>query len=185
MPRWLPRLASLLALAVGYLACVLGGAREMPMAGPAVVGVILVVQSLRWSRPLQQVGFVATIAVLGTLTESLLLAVGVYVVDPPRSAAVLCPLWVTCQWLNVALAVPDGLAPLARRLPLAAAVALVTAGAAAGLADWLGAVHIPRPLPVRVAAIAAMWAIAFPAMLWFYRNGPYRLEDEGQAAADT
>jgi len=175
-----PHTASLLfqsvagaGLLTGWMACVWGAARGWPMLGPAVVAGLLLLASFRLPDPLRNLGLVAMAGVLGTGLESLLLSAGVYALDRP-TATWICPLWITCQWVNVGLALIAFSSTLAGRLHWACLLGLLGGGSSALLAERLGAVHLARPVWGSAALMAAEWSLALPALLWLATRSPYR-----------
>jgi hypothetical protein len=173
----LPMLAlRTIAAVAGWLACLLGARMEMPLAGPALVGVMLVAHTATLADPLRQFRPVLILGVLGTLAESAWIAAGVYAPAEAMRGSLLCPLWITALWLNAAVFV-QGLpaAGNSRSLVIAAIAGAVCVPAAYALAAGLGAIFVAwRPAPALTAA-AAYGAMIAPLTVWLIHGRPSRL----------
>jgi hypothetical protein len=165
-----------IAAVAGWLACVLGARMEMPLVGPALVGVMLVAHTATLADPLRQFRPVLIIGVLGTIADSAWIGIGAYAPIDAMRGSLLCPLWITALWLNAAVFV-QGLpaAGNSRSLAIAAFAGAVCMPAAYALAAGLGAIYVAwRPAPA-LAAAAAYGAVMAPIAVWLIHGRPSRL----------
>jgi hypothetical protein len=131
-----------------------------------VIGALLSVHFWWWSRDRsRELAAVVLLAGFGAVGDSVLIATGA-VVLAANPWGPLSPPWMIALWAHFATATAGPLGRLAGRWWLAAAV-----GAVAGpLAYWaggrLGALDWPRGLLVGVVAVAPLWALAVPLVLW-------------------
>lgn len=179
-PRQMRQLSvSLASFVVAWLACVLGAAQGWPMLGPLVVGVQLALSSFRMRDPRREVGFAATVAVIGTAVETGWLGIGMYGVaelaaaEPGRSL-VLCPLWMTALWFSFGRGLQGWLGVLAGK-PVAAALFGAVAGPGAYLAaDSVQAILLLWPAQQSLPALAIAWAGLLPGLLYLANLPVYR-----------
>ena len=150
---------------LGWWACVLAAADGRYLLGPAIVGLLLVVQT--WGLPADARRRAWTgillLGAAGTVIDSLLGVLGILDFRG-ASLAGLAPLWIIALWLQFATVLP-AFAPLRSR-PLVAGLL----GAVGGPLAYAGGVRLgaagfhPEPW-ISLLAIGAVWAVAFPSML--------------------
>ncbi|HRY28465.1 MAG TPA: DUF2878 domain-containing protein [Elusimicrobiota bacterium] len=95
---------------VGILACYQGAVRGIPWLGPAVVALLAVIHFAGRKNRRQQMKVVLLVGGIGFLTETIMIAAGLY--TPAESTrfllpAPLCPLWILALWINFALKMGD------------------------------------------------------------------------------
>jgi hypothetical protein len=165
-----------IAAAAGWLACVLGARMEMPLVGPALVGVMLVAHAATLADPLRQFRSVLIIGVLGTLAESAWIAAGAYAPVDAMRGSLLCPLWITALWLNTAVFLQGAPATAtAKSLAVAALSGAILTPAGYALAAWLGAIFVAlQPGPALIAA-AVYGALIGPVAVWLTHGRLSRL----------
>lgn len=178
----------------GWLACVLGAAEGMPLAGPAVVAAILLGHASTLRNPLVELRPVLVAAIVGTLLESAWIAAGAYLPREAMRGTPFCPIWITALWVNAAVwlqgvalrerARPggalDGEAPHDVRLgpglalaPLAGAIAIPASYAGAAALDALSVVW---PWDRAAIVAAAYGAVATAAALGLMRASRTQLD---------
>jgi hypothetical protein len=165
-----------IAAVAGWLACVLGARMEMPLVGPALVGVMLVAHTATLADPLRQFRPVVILGVLGTLAESVWIAAGAYAPIDAMRGSLLCPLWITALWLNATVFVQG--APsvgISKSLAVASLLGGVLTPAGYALAAGLGAIYVAwRPAPALLAAVA-YGAVIAPLAVWLIHSSSSRL----------
>jgi hypothetical protein len=172
------------AAVAGWLACILGARLEMPLVGPALVGVMLVAHTATLADPLRQFRPVLIIGVVGTLAESAWIAAGAYAPIDAMRGSLLCPLWITALWLNAAVFV-QGMPAVgnSKSLAVASFLGAVLTPAGYALAAGLGAIYVAwRPAPAFVVAVA-YGALITPIAVWLIQGRPSRLTPPPQHAS--
>lgn len=150
---------------LGWWACVLAAARGYSLLGPAVVAALLVMQT--WGLPnaarRQVWRDVVFLGAAGTAIDSLQAGLGVLDFRG-GSAGWLAPLWITALWCQFATVLPT-FAPLRSRPIVAGLLGAVGGPLAYAGGARLGAAGLhPEPW-ISLLIVAAVWAVAFPAML--------------------
>ena len=159
------KLANFALFQLGWFASVLLGAGPYHWLGPLVVAAILFVH-LRGSpdREAEQ-RLVGYALVIGLVWENLLTLGGLVVYPSGQPFDRLAPLWILAMWPLLAITLNVSLRWL-KGLPLAAAVFGAVGGPLAFLAgERLDAVVFPDT-GLAMAALAAGWAVLFPALTW-------------------
>ena len=178
---------------LGWWACVLGAARGQFLLGPAVVAVLLAVQTLGLPAAARRRAWrgMLLLGAAGTAIDSLHGALGV--LDFRGAAAgwlgvfcaatdsqhgglgqgaspqaevlgALAPLWITALWCQFATVLP-AFAPLRTRPLVAGLLGAVGGPLAYAGGARLGAAGLhPEPW-ISLLVIGAVWAVAFPVML--------------------
>lgn len=148
-----------------WWACVLGAGSGLGWAGPLAVAVFACLHLSLTPTPARDLRLLAAAVVLGLVVDGLLGASGLLVYAAANDPRALAPLWILALWAGFALTLTHSLAFFARR-PLAAASFGLLGGplAYAGAATVAGAVAFPSGSVPALAAVAAGWAIALPAL---------------------
>jgi hypothetical protein len=174
-------LLTVVAVQVGWAACVVGAASGRGWLGPAVVGVLLVVRiATQPHRP----GFIRTVLgalAIGATLDGLLAAAGV-LVFPDATTSTWPPAWMVALWGNFALAL-DALQWLANRPALASAVGAVGGPLAYLAGARLGAVALGPTEAAALVAIALEWAVALPLLLFLSGRPDPSADTNGQGVA--
>jgi len=147
----------------GWLACVLGAAHGMPLAGIAIAAAVVAWHAARARRPAQELKLVALAVLAGALFDSAL-AAGGWIVFAPEAAAGLAPWWILAMWALFATTLNVSLAWLRSRLPLAALLGAVSGPLAYWAGARLGALELRQPAAA-LGALAAAWAVVLPGLL--------------------
>jgi hypothetical protein len=120
---------------------------------------------MRSEEPTREAKFLAVVAVVGTVVDSLFAASGLLAYQGGYGLNGIAPAWITGMWLNFGTTIHTSLAWLADRVALAAILGAVggpltyMAGARLGAADLL---HPPWSL----IALALAWAVVLPFLYW-------------------
>ena len=159
--------ATLLNLALyqaGWFACVLGGASGRGWAG-AAIALLLVAMHLAWVRDrLREAQLLLAAAALGLALDSLQLGLGVFSYPSGTPLAGVAPPWIVVLWLQFATLLHFALRWLSRRYRLAAVLGFVGGPLSFWGGERLGAIELASPLAY--LALATVWALAMPALVW-------------------
>jgi hypothetical protein len=152
---------------VGWFACVLGGAHDMPMVAVAAAGAIICVSLLWFSGDrMSDLRLIQAVALIGFCVDTVQLHFGVFeLVGTPRFPH-MCPLWLFALWAMFGTTLRGSLSWLAGRYGLAALL-----GAVAGPLSYIGGAKLGAVTmhPNRVfgmAALAVGWAVVMPLLVW-------------------
>jgi hypothetical protein len=173
LPAAVPTTARVIAnfavFQIGWFACVLGAAHDLPWAGTIVATVIVVTHIFCALRPLEECKLVACALVIGAVWDSLLVTFGWLDFKSGFLVDGMAPHWILALWALFSITLNLSLSWLKARLPAAALL-----GAVAGpLAYWggvrLGAVIFVDPVPALIA-LSAGWALFTPLLAWLARR---------------
>jgi hypothetical protein len=154
-----------IAFQLGWFACVLGGANQLPWLGTLVAALIVAWHLSQAPRPGREVTLLAAVGALGALWDSLLVAAGWLNYPSGTLLSNTAPHWIVAMWVLFASTLNVSLRWLRGRWTLATLL-----GAAAGpLAYYggakLGGVVITEPLSA-FTALAIGWAVFVPLLIW-------------------
>ena len=156
---------------LGWLACVLSGARERPL--DVLVSAAAVTACNLWlqrARPAAGLRLAAWAALVGFGVESASRAAGVYALTAAPSPAWLCPLWLLALWVMFATLLRGPLAWLSGRYVLSAVLGALFAAPNYFAGARLGAVTMSPDAGYAVAVLSVCWAVAMPLLVWLSRE---------------
>jgi hypothetical protein len=157
------------AFQLGWFACVLGAARNLPWLGPVVVTLIVLVTG--WFAPRRD-SFLLLLGLSGAVGlcwDSALAASGLIAYAPGPITPPLAPLWILALWLLFASTFNLSMRWLQSRMLLAAALGAVAAPLSYLAGERLGALRLLRPEGALLAQ-AVGWALMMPVLLSFARR---------------
>lgn len=151
--------ASVHAAAQGFAWVALAG-------GLAVVGFHLLITS----DPASEVKLILAAGVVGALSEALLIGFGFahYALSPSFTGAP--PAWLVVLWMAFATTINVSLGWLKNNLLLAGILGMVLAPASYYAGERLGGMALSEPRSLSLAAIALVWAAAFPLLVMLARR---------------
>ena len=152
---------------VGWFAAVAGAAAGRPWLGPLVAIVVDAVHlAVSRGRKGEWLLLMAS-GLVGLILDGLLKAIGVvaYAADV-APASWLAPVWIVALWLLFATMLNESLAWLQGRPFLAAGLGAVFGPLSYLAGARLEAAWFPRSTAVAMVALAVIWAIALPFLLW-------------------
>jgi len=153
-----------LAFQLGWFACVLGGANQLPWAGTLAAVLIAAWHLSRAQRPGRELSLLAAVGALGAVWDSLLVAAGWLSYPSGTLLTNTAPHWIVAMWVLFASTLNVSLRWLRGRWLIAALLG-ATAGPLAYYAGAkLGGVVIAAPLPGFIA-LAAGWASFMPLLI--------------------
>ncbi|NKN32321.1 DUF2878 domain-containing protein [Marichromatium bheemlicum] len=157
-------LVNLVAFQLGWLACVLGGAHQLPWLG---VGVVVLVAALHLATSPErgsEARLLVLIALMGALWDGLLARFGFLVYPSGMLLPWLAPVWIIAIWVAFATTLNVSLAWLQGRWYLAFTIGALGAPLAYYAGAKLGGVHFPDPV-VALAVLGGGWSFLMPASL--------------------
>jgi hypothetical protein len=157
-------LANFILFQIGWFACVLGGAHDVPWLGTGIALAIVAWHIGRAVRPRGELILVLMSAGIGAVADSALVAIGWVRYSSGTIIAGTAPVWLVAMWMLFATTLNVSLRWL-RRFPLAA----IAFGAIGGpLAYWggarLGAMEFAAPVAA-TTALAVGWGALTPILV--------------------
>jgi hypothetical protein len=147
-----------------WFACILGGAREMPWVGPAVVAVVAAYHLARAPYPKAELSLLAIAAGIGLVFDSALAATGWLSYPSGQWHPLLAPYWIVALWVAFATTLNASMNWLKGRRLLAFVFGAVGGPLAYFAGAKLGGVTFHDPA-MALAALALGWAIITPVLV--------------------
>ena len=149
---------------LGWFSSVLGGANQMPWAGPVAVLIVIAVHLRLARRPAKEIALILCCAAIGAVFDSVLVAMGWVSYKSGMFLESLAPYWIIGMWMLFATTLNVSLRWL-RSMPLVAAFL----GLIAGPLTYIGGAKLGGIVFVDQGAALAMlgfgWAIMMPLLL--------------------
>jgi Protein of unknown function (DUF2878) len=152
------------AFQLGWFACVLGGANQLPWLGTLVVALIVAWHLGQAQRPGREFILLATAGVLGALWDSLLVAAGWLDYPSGTLLAATAPHWIVAMWVLFASTLNVSLRWLRGHWMMAALLGAVAGPLAYYAGAGLGGVLVAAPL-FAFTALAMGWAAFVPLLI--------------------
>ncbi len=166
-------LFNFVAFQTGWFACVVGAGRNWPYLGPAVVLVLALVHLRLSPRPTAELRLLISLAIMGTVLDSLLAASGLVSYRGGYGLNWLAPAWITALWVNFATTLHFALRWLADRLWLAGIFGAMAGPLAYYAASSLGAAELPEG-GLSLLALAMVWGAAVPFSMALSKRPAFR-----------
>lgn len=153
---------------IGWLVCMYQATGPYPYSGPAAVLAILIYHFLVSKEKWPDLILCASMAVVGTLVDSLYVNVGMLTYKGEYAAfPALAPLWITSLWSLYAISINHSLSWLRCNKLFAALM-----GAAGAVSSYLVGINLDAVTPLwgkhlSLAIIGLIWAIVVPLSLEF------------------
>lgn len=160
------RILNFVGFQLGWLACVAGPGRGLPWIGLPVVGFFLSLHLVLTPQRRREALLAVLLAAIGTMVESLHMALGLFQTPPSSLAIWLCPAWLTLLWVNFAPTLHGSMSWLIGRRGWAAALGAVGGPISYYAANRLGAISFPANPLFSLTALAAVWGMAMPSLMW-------------------
>jgi hypothetical protein len=157
-------LINAVAFQLGWLACVLGGANQLPWAGALVAILIIGWHLSRAHRPAREFALLAVVGALGAVWDSLLVAAGWLSYPSGTLLANTAPYWIVAMWVLFASTLNVSLRWLRGRWPLAALLGALGGPLAYYAGASLDGVVVTAP-SLAYAALAVGWAAFMPLLI--------------------
>jgi hypothetical protein len=158
MSRWI----NYAGFQLGWFACVGGAARGRPWAGPAAVAVLVGLHVANTPRRARELRRLAAVGAFGAALESAAIAAGLYGYAGGWPVWWLAPAWIVALWILLGATFESSLGWLAGRPWLAALFGAIGSPLSFSAGVRMGAAGFVAPPPVALAALAVLWAAAFP-----------------------
>ncbi len=180
-------IANFLGFQATWWACALGAANGYPLIGPIIALAWLLIhiatlqdldgskQSLSAQR-LLELKLILGAALVGYLCDSALIVAGFMEFPPGVGAALPTTPWMVALWMAFAATLRHSMNWLRGRFVLGLAAGAIFAPLAYRAGEALGALTL-APAPFGLLAVAAVWLLAIPLLLWLRE----RLEGVQQA----
>ena len=174
-------LINILLFKLGWVACVVGAARDMAWVGLLAVALISAVHLAMASRPSREVVLLAVAAFIGITWESLLVAQGLLDYGRSGSPFGVAPYWIVAMWVLFATTLNVSMNWL-KKHPMLAVVAGAIGGPLAFVAgERLGAVQFADQ-QLSLAVIGVGWALLLPILVWVAKRYNGHAAPEGSLA---
>lgn len=158
-------IVNLVAFALGWLACVLGGASGWPWLGVAVMGPVVVLHLTTTVAPKREAVLLITLGLIGALWDGLLARLGFLEFHSGMPVPWLAPPWVIAIWVGFATTLNNSLAWLQGRWHGALALGVLGVPLVYWAGMRLGGVHLPDPV-ASLAVVAGGWSFLMPFTSW-------------------
>lgn len=157
-------LINVLGFKVGWLSSVIGGAREMPWLGPAVLVVVLALHLRQAKRPDLELGLVVACGIIGVWFDSMLAASGWVSYPSGQIDPHLAPYWIVAMWMLFATTLNRSMSWLKGRLVLAAVMGAIAGPLSYLAGSRLGGIEFEAPLAATIA-LSVGWAVIMPVVV--------------------
>lgn len=154
---------NIVAFQIGWFACVLGAANELPLLGPAVVAGVVALHLSRSSRPTQEFALVLIAGILGAVWDSALVASGWIAYPSGNLISGVAPYWIVAMWMLFATTLNVSLRWLHDRIALAVIVGGISGPLAFYAGAQLGGVTF-LDQRTGLIALAIGWAVMLPLL---------------------
>jgi hypothetical protein len=157
-------LINAVAFQLGWFACVLGGANQLPWLGTLVAALIVAWHLSRAPHPGRELTLLAAVGALGALWDSLLVAAGWLEYPSGTLLSNTAPHWIVAMWVLFASTLNVSLRWLRGRWALAMMLGSVAGPLAYYAGAKLGGVVISEPA-FAFTALAIGWAVFVPLLI--------------------
>ena len=157
-------ITNFVAFQIGWFACVLGGANNLPWLGVLVVAAILVWHLKGSAEPQREAALIALAGIIGGLWDSALVASGWLSYPSGMVSAYTAPYWMVAMWMLFATTLNVSMRWLKNRYALAALLGAVAGPMAYAGGGRLGGLTF-HDMTLALAALAAGWAVFMPLLM--------------------
>lgn len=166
--RWAPTVYFIVGQ-LGWFACVLSAAHDVPWIGVAVTLVLVAVHLARVTRPMQEIKLLVSVVVIGAVWESVPVAAGL--LDYPNGTVIpgAAPYWILALWALFAAQFNTTFGWLKPRMLLAAVLGAIAGPLSFRGGAALGAVRFAQPLAATLT-LALGWAVLLPVLILLLRR---------------
>jgi len=156
--------ANFIFFQIGWFACVLGGANQVPWLGVVVTGLAVAYHLWQAAQPRLELMLVLLAGGLGALLDSLPVALGWLTYPSGMFLAGAAPSWIIAMWILFATTLNVSLRWLKGRRALAALLGAVAGPLAYYAGAKLGGVTLLEPTAA-LGLLALIWALAMPVLM--------------------
>ena len=169
--RWAPSVYFVIGQ-LGWFACVLSAAHDVPWMGVAATIVLVAVHLARVARPLQEFKLLVSVVVVGAIWESVPVATGLLVYPNGTLFTGTAPYWILALWALFAAQFNTTFGWLkqpTQRMLLASVLGAIAGPMSFRAGAALGAVRLAHPM-LAMIALAIGWAILMPVLILLSRR---------------
>jgi hypothetical protein len=157
-------LVNFAAFQLGWIACVLGGANQLPWLGTLVAALIVAWHLSQAQSPARELTLLAGVGALGATWDSLLVTAGWLTYPSGTLLTGTAPHWIVAMWVMFASTLNVSLRWLRGRWILGTILGAVAGPLAYYAGARLGGVAITEPL-LAFTALAVGWAAFVPLLI--------------------
>ena len=160
----MPFLANIVAFNVGWLTSVIGAAQQVPLAGPAIVLVVIALHLRYVSRPSRELMLILSCGLIGAFFDSILVAFGWVEYPSGMFLDSLAPYWIIGMWMLFATTLNVSMSFLKGRPILAMALGAISGPMSYVGGQKLGGITFLDPTAALVT-LSIGWGIMMPALM--------------------
>lgn len=160
---------NIVAFKIGWAASIVGAANQLPLLGPAVILLAIAIHLRNVNDSSREMMLILSTGLIGAIWDSVMVGAGWLSYPSGTIITGFAPYWILAMWMLFATTLNLAFRWLQSNLLLAAALGAVFGPASYYLGAGTGAVVI-NELTVVMLALAAAWAILFPALLMLARR---------------
>ena len=149
---------------LGWFACVLGAAYQLPWVGCLFVAAILMLHLNLADKPSLELRLMLITLLIGGVWDSLMVSFGWLSFDIGMFNSYLAPYWILAMWMLFASTLNVSLRWMKQRYVVAALLGLLAGPLAYYAGSRLGAVSMPDPLAASLV-IGLGWFIIMPLLM--------------------
>jgi len=153
-----------IAFQIGWFACVLLAAADLPEYGALIAISIVIIHLMRVNEPVKNMQLMLLVTFIGGLWDSVLTSQGIFVFDSGMFVSGMAPYWIFMMWLMFSSTLTITFRWLYGRYWLSMVLGVVFGPLTYMAGEALGAVVIPQSILASVV-IAAGWAILMPLFI--------------------
>lgn len=172
--RWAPSVYFVVGQ-LGWFACVLSAAHDVPWMGVAAAIVLVAVHLARVARPLQEFKLLVSVVAVGAIWESVPVATGLLVYPNGTVLPGAAPYWILALWALFAAQFNTTFGWLKQpgqprqRMLLASLLGAIAGPMSFRAGAALGAVRLAHPV-LAMIALSIGWAILMPVLILLSRR---------------
>ncbi|MDJ0919216.1 MAG: DUF2878 domain-containing protein [Woeseiaceae bacterium] len=152
------------AFQVGWFSSVLGGAKQLPWAGPLAVLAIVALHLYRSDKPQVELKLILACGVLGTVFDSLLVAANWVGYPSGMFSSFMAPYWIIAMWMLFATTLNVSMGWMKGRPWLAAVMGLIAGPLTYIAGHKLGGIEFANQTAALIA-LGLGWAVMMPALM--------------------
>lgn len=168
---------------IGWFACVLCAARDLPWVGTGIAVAVVAVHLIRAARPPEELKLIAIALIIGAIWDSALVALGWIRYPSGTFFAGIAPHWILAMWAIFATTLNISMRWMKKRWLIAFVLGAVCGPLSYWGAGRLGAATFTEPMAALIA-LAVGWGVIMPVLMWMSeRYDGISLKQTGGAAA--
>lgn len=159
-------LLNYIGMQVGWFASAMGAVWGVPLLGPAVVTIYLVVHLRLSKQPMSEIPLIASVGLIGMGVDSLKKVSGLIDYASDGGNPFLAPLWIVAMWVLYATSLNGSLEWMRGRYRLAALLGAIAGPMSYVAGERLGAVGFGYSLLPTLVVLALVWGSVVPLTAW-------------------